>query len=187
MRDVVKSVVTIKTNLGQGSGFIVDEEGYVVTNYHVISGITNAGIFTYEGSLYQVKLVDYDSTIDIAILKMVTSDIFDALEFGDSNDIDVGQRVIAVGNPAGLDFSVTEGIISATNRKGSNGVEYIQTDVPINPGNSGGPLIDSGGEVIGVNTWKISGLEGIGFAIAANEVDNIISGAIAEDKAVAAG
>src|SRR3989344_3119775 len=167
IKDVVKSVVTIKTNKGEGSGFIVDEDGYVVTNWHVIEGATNAGVFTYNDRLYSIKLV--------------------GLEFGDSNDIDVGQRVIAVGNPAGLDFSVTEGIISATNRKGSNGVEYIQTDVPINPGNSGGPLIDSGGEVIGVNTWKISGLEGIGFAIAANEVDNIISGAIAEDKAVAAG
>lgn len=183
IKDVVKSVVTIKTNKGEGSGFIVDEDGYVVTNWHVIEGATNAGVFTYNDKLYQIKLVGYEPTIDIAILKMATQDKFDVLKFGDSNDINVGQRVIAVGNPAGFDFSVTEGIVSATNRKGSNGVEYIQTDVPINPGNSGGPLIDSGGEVIGVNTWKISGLEGIGFAIAANEITSLVNNAVAQDKA----
>lgn len=183
VKDVVKSVVTIKTNRMEGSGFIVDEEGYVVTNWHVLDGATNAGVFTYDDNLYQVRLIAYEPAIDIAILKMVTDRNFDALVFGNSDRISVGQRVIAVGNPAGLSFSVTEGIISSAKREGLNDVDYIQIDVPINPGNSGGPLVDTGGEVIGINTLKIQGLEGVGFAIATNEIDNLVWNAIENDKA----
>jgi S1-C subfamily serine protease len=182
VEDAVKSVVSIKTDRGEGSGFIVDSSGYVVTNYHVIEGITSAGIFTYDSRSYSVRRIGYDPDIDIAILKMITTDSFDELNFGDSDSISVGERVIAVGNPAGFDFSVTEGIVSSAKREGNNGVAYIQIDVPINPGNSGGPLIDANGEVIGINTLKISGLEGVGFAIASNEVDNMIMNSIEADK-----
>ena len=182
VRDVVKSVVSIKTDKGEGSGFIVDSAGYVVTNYHVIEGVTSAGIYTYDGRMYPVKRIGYDPDIDIAILKIITTDSFDALSFGDSSRISVGERVIAVGNPAGFDFSVTEGIVSSAKRVGNNGVTYIQIDVPINPGNSGGPLIDANADVIGINTLKISGLEGVGFAIASNEVDNMIMNTIETDK-----
>ncbi|PIN86358.1 hypothetical protein COV19_05170 [Candidatus Woesearchaeota archaeon CG10_big_fil_rev_8_21_14_0_10_44_13] len=182
VKDVVKSVVTIKTNKGQGSGFIVDQEGYIVTNYHVISGVTNAGVFTYDGTLYPIKLVAYDTILDIAILRMITDRSFEVLSLGDSRDVNTGERVIAVGNPAGFEFSVTEGIVSSAEREGINGVTYIQTDVPINPGNSGGPLVDANGDVIGVNTLKISGLEGIGFAVAINGAKYIITNSIEEDK-----
>lgn len=182
VRDVVKSVVSIKTNKGEGSGFIVDSAGYVVTNYHVIEGVTSAGVFTYDGKSYPVKRVGYDPTIDIAVLKIITTDSFDALSFGDSGSISVGERVIAVGNPAGFDFSVTEGIVSSAKRVGNNGVTYIQIDVPINPGNSGGPLIDANGEVVGINTLKINGLEGVGFAIASDEVDSLVMNTIENDK-----
>lgn len=183
IKDVVKAVVSIKTNNGEGSGFIVDEEGYVVTNYHVVQGATNAGVFTYDNKVYPVKVVAYNPEIDIIILKIVGGADFDVLEFGDSGDVSAGERVIAVGNPAGFDFSVTEGIVSSAARKGANGVTYIQTDVPINPGNSGGPLINKYGEVIGINTLKIMGLEGIGFAIASDEVSTLVENAIANDKA----
>ena len=103
-----------------------------------------------------------------------------SLRFGDSDDVKVGERVIALGNPAGLSFTVTEGIVSAVRRSGPNGLNiYIQTDVPINPGNSGGPLVDANSRIIGLNNFKIGGFEGLGFAIESNAVkqvtDDIIS------------
>ncbi|MEK6901521.1 MAG: trypsin-like peptidase domain-containing protein, partial [Nanoarchaeota archaeon] len=102
------------------------------------------------------------------------------LRFGNSHNAKVGEKVIAIGNPGGLDFSVTQGIISATNRQDSNGNQYIQIDVPINPGNSGGPLINAEGKVLGVNTLKLVGFEGLGFALASSYVDDIITTIIEE-------
>ena len=115
----------------------------------------------------------YDSSADIAVLKINAPDLA-SLGFGNSDDVKVGEKVIAAGNPAGLAFTVTEGIVSAT-RTDTNGIKYIQTDVPINPGNSGGPLINVKAEVIGINNFKIGGFEGLGFAIASNDVSNVVN------------
>ncbi len=172
--DVIKSVVSVGTNVGQGSGVVVDERGFIVTNYHVVEGASTLRVLSSENKVYDAKLIAFNDGLDLAMLKV--NQQFENLEFGDSDDVRIGQKVIAVGNPAGLSFSVSEGIISAVNRKGPNGKSvYIQHDVSINPGNSGGPLIDSSGQIIGINNFKIGGYEGLGFAIESNVVEDFIS------------
>lgn len=169
----VKGVVTIKTDVAQGTGFIIREDGFVVTNAHVLSGAHYANLYTYDNSKYPADLIDYDLDIDIAILKIEGS--FNKLTLGNSNNVKVGEKVIAIGNPLGLSFSATEGIISATDREGSNGKPYyFQTDAALNPGNSGGPLIDKSGEVIGINNFKAAG-ENLGFALESNYIKETVN------------
>ena len=180
--DVLQSVVSVKTNLGQGSGAIIDSKGYVVTNVHVINGASTIRVLTYSGKTYDVnEIAGYDGTADIAVLKINAPDL-KALDFGDSGSVKVGEKVIAAGNPAGLAFTITEGIVSAF-RTSPNSVDYIQTDVPINPGNSGGPLINTKGEIIGINNFKVGGFEGLGFAISSNDVNSIVNKIISDYEA----
>ncbi len=175
IEDAIRAVVTIRTDVSQGTGFIIDSEGYVVTNAHVMDGAKAAAILTYEGDSHSVSLVGKNSQMDVALLKIEGD--FPALDFGDSNDISIGEKVIAIGNPLGLQFSVTEGIISAVNRPGLNEIEaYIQTDAALNPGNSGGPLIDKSGKVIGLNNFKVGGGESLGFALESNYVVDAVNG-----------
>ena len=170
--DVLQSVVSVGTNRGQGSGVVIDQRGFIVTNHHVIDGARIIRILTYDGEVYDAELIGYNDVMDIAVLK-VNADLED-LRFADSDDLKVGERVIALGNPAGLAFTVTEGIVSALNRIGPNGLDiFIQTDVPINPGNSGGPLVDINSRIVGINNFKIGGFEGLGFAIESNVVEEI--------------
>ena len=172
--DVIQSVVSIFTEDSQGSGVIISEDGYIVTNHHVIEDANTIRILTADGKIYDADLVGLARVEDIALLK-IQEENYPFLEFGDSDGVKVGEHVIAVGNPAGLSFSVTEGIVSATQRKGSNGLEaYIQIDVPINPGNSGGPLINIQKEIIGINNFKIGGFESLGFAIDSNHVKDVV-------------
>ena len=172
--EVIQSVVSIFTEDSQGSGVIISEDGYIVTNHHVIEDAKTIKILTADGKIRDADLIGLARVEDIALLK-IDGDNFPFLEFGDSDDIKVGEHVIAVGNPAGLSFSVTEGIVSATRRKGSNGLEaYMQIDVPINPGNSGGPLINIHKEIIGINNFKIGGFESLGFAIDSNHVKDVV-------------
>ena len=173
--EAIKSVVTIRTDVSQGTGFIIEEEGYVVTNYHVMRGASAAGIFTYDGNVHSTQLIGFDETLDIALLKIAGS--FDEIELADSDEVEIGEKVIAIGNPLGLQFSVSEGIVSATERTGANGIEaYIQTDAALNPGNSGGPLINKQGEVIGINNFKISGGESLGFALESDTIKETVNG-----------
>jgi S1-C subfamily serine protease len=179
--DVLQSVVSVKTNVGQGSGAIIDTKGYIVTNVHVISGASTVKATTFSGNTYDVNvLVGYDSNADIAVLRINAPNLR-ALDFGDSDDVKVGEKVIAAGNPAGLAFTVTEGIVSAF--RIFNGINYIQTDVPINPGNSGGPLINTKGQIIGINNFKAGGYEGLGFAISSNDVRSVVKKIISEYEA----
>lgn len=178
--EVLEAVVSVSTDTGVGSGVIFDDRGYIVTNYHVLQGAQSLGVFTSDGNVHAARVVGVETNADLAILKIEGS--FDALPFGDSDDVEVSQRVIAVGNPGGFDFTVTEGIISAKNRVGPNGVAYIQTDVPINPGNSGGPLVDNSGRIVGINTLKLAGFEGIGFAIPSNLVEDVTRQALALEE-----
>ena len=119
---VVKGVVSIKTNVGQGSGFFITNDGYLVTNAHVLEGARIANAVTYAGESYRLDLIGYDLKKDIAVLK--ANGNFDSLVFGNSNDVSIGEKVIAIGNPLGLSFSVSEGIISAKDRVGDNGLPY---------------------------------------------------------------
>lgn len=168
IQDLVKSVVSVQTSGSTGSGVVLDNEGYIMTNNHVVgSGIT-AEVIDYNGKTYTASVVKRDSEKDLLILK-IGKGILPKLPMGDSNLVKVGEKVLAVGNPAGLKFSVSEGIVSAINRKIDNsGVTFIQTDTPINEGSSGGPLVNKKGEVIGINAKKYSGYEGLGFAIPIN-------------------
>lgn len=170
----LQSVVSVGTDISQGSGFIISEDGLVVTNAHVLSGARYAKVLTYSREIKNAKLIGYNLDMDVAVLKIQGN--FAALDFGNSDNVKVGEKVIAVGNPLGLSFSVTEGIVSATHRIGPNNLPtYIQTDVPLNPGNSGGPLIDKQGKVIGITNFKIGGYESIGFALESNYIVNTVN------------
>ncbi|PIN79399.1 hypothetical protein COV16_04375 [Candidatus Woesearchaeota archaeon CG10_big_fil_rev_8_21_14_0_10_34_8] len=168
IEDAVKSVVSIRTDISQGSSFIITSDGYLVTNAHVLNNAKYAKALTYSQEIKNANLIGYDLDLDIALLKI--SGTYDYLEFTDSDNVKVGEKVIAVGNPYGLSFTVTEGIVSAVNRDN----KYIQTDVALNPGNSGGPLINKQGKVIGINNFKVTG-ESLGFALESNYVKEAIN------------
>ena len=162
---------------GMGSGIIINEDGYVLTNYHVISGAETVTIILNSGKEVPAKIVNYEADSDVAVVKMTEKVQVPAVaELGDSDKLEVGETAIAIGNPLGRDFlgSVTVGVISAVNRAldGEKGIKFIQTDAAINKGNSGGALLNSKGQVIGINSAKIGGdgVEGLGFAIPINYI-----------------
>jgi len=173
----------------EGSGIIIDSSGYIMTNYHVVqyadpkgsmSKNTTLEVFLSDGKQAMAKFIGGDQRSDLAVIKIDMKDLPE-VEMGDSDSLEVGELAVAIGNPLGLEFqgSVTVGVISALNRTISiddRTMNLIQTDAAINPGNSGGALLNSKGEVIGINTAKISlsGVEGLGFAIPANEAKPII-------------
>jgi len=170
----ISSVVTIRTNIGQGTGFIINDEGYIVTNAHVLAGGSSVQAITSEQELINALFIGYDINFDIALLKIPGN--YNALNLEDSNKIQIGEKVIAIGNPLGLQFSVSQGIVSGTHREGINGLEaYIQTDAPLNPGNSGGPLINKQGKVVGINNFKISESESLGFALESNYIKDVVN------------
>lgn len=173
-----------ETLLGLGTGLIVTENGYILSNEHVTGGKYSTCYITLEnGKKYDGKVVWSDTDLDLSITKIDAKEL-KYITLGDSSNIKVGESVYAIGNPIGFEFrrTVTSGIISAKNRsiklEENNNISYmsdlIQTDATINPGNSGGPLIYPNGEVIGINTVKISSAEGIGFAIPINVVKGVI-------------
>jgi serine protease Do len=161
---------------------IINAQGYILTNYHVVQGAQQVKVKLSNGKEVNAKVVNYDQNYDVAVVKITDNvQVPAVVELGDSDNLQVGESVVAIGNPLGTDFfgSVTTGIVSALNRKidgDANNSSYIQTDAAINSGNSGGPLINSRGQVIGINTAKIkeSGVEGLGFAIPINAVKNKI-------------
>lgn len=178
--DTVEDPFGFSTGSGesQGSGIIFSEDGYVVTNYHVISNAKTIKITLSTGKEVNAKVVNYDQTNDLAVVKITDkTDIPGVAEFGDSSKLQVGELAVAIGDPLGKELfgSVTAGIVSALNRTiDVDGTKHtlLQTDAAINEGNSGGPLVNSKGQVIGINSAKMSGngLEGLGFAIPINIV-----------------
>ena len=167
-----------------GTGVIIDEGGYIVTNEHVVSSASRIKVILANGTEFDAVLVSSDPNIDLAILKVDSPKPLPCIEMGISDDLMVGETVIAMGNPFGLGNSVTTGVLSALNRTlnfgdGNVNLEYkdlIQTDALINPGNSGGPLINIEGKLIGINTAILSRAQGIGFAIPVNKVkDTLVS------------
>lgn len=177
VEDVIESVVSVQTDKSIGSGAIIDTDGYIVTNYHVIDGATAGAARTFDGEVHAIRVVGFNEQLDIAVLQIDGN--FDKLRFGNSNSLTIGERVIALGSPAGLEFSVNEGIISQL--RNINGIDYVQTDVALNPGNSGGPLVDAAGKIIGINNFKLEGYEGLNFAIAADEVEPVVENIISQD------
>ncbi|MDQ6999521.1 MAG: trypsin-like peptidase domain-containing protein [Mariprofundus sp.] len=182
-----------KTRQGTGSGFIWDEDGDVVTNYHVIKGANSARIRLADGRAYEAVLVGASAEHDLAVLRInVPFNAPPPVPVGSSADLKVGQKVFAIGNPFGLDYTLTTGVISALNRSINEDSRHeihhlIQTDAAINPGNSGGPLLDSSGRLIGINTaiYSPSGAyAGIGFAIPVDTVNKLVPQLIAYGKTI---
>lgn len=179
-----------KTNIKQGigTGFIISEDGYVVTNQHVIDKADTITVNMGTNEKYNAKVVGQDYELDLAVLKIDANKKFVTLKMGDSDKIRVGEWVIAIGNPYGLDHTVTAGLISAKGRPINieNRVykNLIQTDAAINPGNSGGPLLDTNGQVIGINTAVNAQAQGIGFAIPINTAKNVLNELIREGKVI---
>jgi serine protease Do len=152
---------------GQGSGVIVDEAGYILTNYHVVENAREIQVKLSDNETQSGEIVGLDPGTDLAVLKIRSGGLI-AAQWGDSDALQAGSLVWAVGNPLGLDRSVTFGIISAKNRRGLTGSPYqdfLQTDAAVNPGNSGGPLVDVGGKIVGINTAIAGRAQGIGFSI----------------------
>ncbi len=159
-----------------GSGFIIDEEGFIVTNNHVIEGADEIQVRLVNGNEYDAEIVGRDPNTDIALIKVKADEPLPAAVLGDSEAMEIGQWVVAIGNPFGLEHTVTAGIVSAKGRVIGSGPydDFIQTDASINPGNSGGPLINMDGRVIGINTAIIASGQGIGFAVPINLVKGIV-------------
>jgi serine protease Do len=173
---------------GTGSGIIIDNKGHIVTNNHVVEGANNITVILSDGKQLDAKLVGRDTQTDLAVIK-VDPEGLKVAELGDSSKLKVGELAVAIGSPMGTEYagSVTAGIISGLNRSvsvGDNSIKLIQTDAAINPGNSGGALVNSDGQVIGINTIKFAQttVEGMGFAIPMNEAKPIIESLIQNKK-----
>lgn len=190
------SLDTFEVPQGSGSGFIWNKQGHIVTNFHVIYGANAIKVTLADRSEYRARVVGVDPDHDLAVLQIQASDgVLEPLAIGTSNDLRVGQKVLAIGNPFGLDHTLTTGVVSALGRtiksmtnRTIEGV--IQTDAAINPGNSGGPLLDSAGRLIGVNTQIISpsgAYAGIGFAVPVDTVNRIVPELIKHGKRIRPG
>jgi serine protease Do len=174
---------------GLGTGMLIDAAGHILTNNHVVDGATTINVLLANGQRYPAKRVGTDPKTDLAVIKIAAHEQLPYVHFGDSDTLQVGDWVVAIGHPSGLDQTVTQGIISAKHRQGimdpTNYQDFLQTDAAINPGNSGGPLINLQGDVIGVNAAIVSesgGFEGLGFAIPSNMALHIAKALIEHGK-----
>ncbi|MFZ5650761.1 MAG: S1C family serine protease [Bacillota bacterium] len=176
-----------RVSRGMGSGFIISKDGYILTNEHVISGATRIEVkMTGKDKPVPAKLVGSDFELDLAVLKINSEGDLPTIELGDSDAVRVGEWAIAIGNPQGLDHTVTVGVISAKGRPVSvqdrNYKNLLQTDASINPGNSGGPLLNTKGQVVGINTAVNASAQGIGFAIPTSTVKPVLDALINQGK-----
>ena len=184
-----------ETSTGTGSGFVIDKQGHVLTNFHVIQGANSVRVTLFDGTQHDARLVGADASVDVAVIviKVPAEKLF-PLALGDSSTVLVGQKILALGNPFGLERTLTSGIISSLDRsmKAKNGRTIkgiIQTDAAINPGNSGGPLLNSRGQVIGLNTAIISQVgqsAGISFAVPINSIARILDQLIQNGRVIRA-
>jgi S1-C subfamily serine protease len=175
---------------GSGSGFVYDDEGHIITNYHVIEDAEELSVTLADGQTYSAEVVGEDPTNDLAVIRIDAEDLPEPVPLGDSDILRVGQFVVAIGNPFGLERTLTAGVISSLGRviRGPDNRfigEVIQTDAAINPGNSGGPLLDLKGRVIGVNSQIVSPSQanaGVGFAVPSNTVRRVVPELIARGR-----
>ncbi|MBD2211922.1 trypsin-like peptidase domain-containing protein [Nostoc linckia FACHB-104] len=185
--DELPKVPSREIERGIGSGFIIDSHGEILTNAHVVNGADTVTVTLKDGRTFKGKVMGSDPVTDVAVVRIPANNL-PTVRLGNSDQLQPGAWAIAIGNPLGLDNTVTHGIISATGRSSSQvgmpneRVNYIQTDAPINPGNSGGPLLNASGEVIGINTAIIQNSQGLGFAIPINTAKKIASQLIATGK-----
>jgi S1-C subfamily serine protease len=181
-RQVSPTVVGISSGSSSGSGVIVRSEGIIVTNAHVVGNARQVEVSLASGERVAGQVLGRDRAIDIAVVRIPGRQNIAVAQVGDSDRLTVGQSAIAIGNPFGLERTVTSGVVSAVNRS-PRGIELgglVQTDAAINPGNSGGPLVDSRGNVIGINTVIYGGATGLGFAIPINMATDIVQQLLTE-------
>ncbi|MBI2202883.1 MAG: trypsin-like peptidase domain-containing protein [Candidatus Rokubacteria bacterium] len=159
-----------------GSGVIIDKDGQVLTNAHVVDGAASLQVTLDKGTRYPARVMGLDPVLDLALLRLDVKTVLPTARLGDSSNLRVGDEVLAIGNPIGLDQTMTRGIVSGLNRilPGVSDQPMIQTDAPINPGNSGGPLVDRCGHVIGINTFISEDAQSIGFAVPSNAVRAVL-------------
>ncbi len=183
----IPNIPNTQVQRGTGSGFILSSDGLILTNAHVVDGADRVTVTLKNGRTLEGTVMGEDKITDIAVVK-IDSESLPTVTFADSDALQIGEWAIAIGNPLGLDNTVTTGIISATNRnssqigEGDKRIDFIQTDAAINPGNSGGPLLNAQGQVIGVNTAIIKNAQGLGFAIPINTARNIAEQLIAKGR-----
>ncbi len=169
-RNATPAVVSVSREGGSGSGVIVRNDGVILTNAHVVGTVRTVEVRTADGRTFSGTVLGRDPSVDVAVVRVQATNL-PAAQLGDSDRLEVGQVAVAIGNPLGLDRTVTRGVVSATNRDPQGfgiAAGLIQTDAAINPGNSGGPLLDSSGRVIGINTAILVGTTGLGFAVPIN-------------------
>lgn len=173
-KQVRPAVVNIKREGATGSGVVIRREGVILTNAHVVDTAKQVEVQLWDGRKLPGTVAGVDPTVDIAVIKVPAKDLT-AAQIADSDQIEVGQTAIAIGNPMGLQGTVTTGVVSAVNRQRGpdDFVGFVQTDAAINPGNSGGPLLDSTGRVVGINTWIIGRATGLGFAVPINVAKDV--------------
>ena len=171
---------------GEGSGFLINKEGYILTNAHVIEGSDELQVGLKDGRLFRGKVIGFDKITDVGLVKIQSPKPLPVLPLGSSERLKIGEWVVAIGSPFGLEQSVTVGIVSAKGRSlgASPFDDFIQIDAPINPGNSGGPLINTQGEVVGINTMILAQGQGLGFSLPIDLVKRILPQLKAEGKVV---
>lgn len=170
--------------VGQASGYIISSDGYVLTNNHVVQDATDIQVILNDGREFTAKVIGQDKSTDVAVIKIDAKDL-PYLQFGNSDNLDIGQWAIAIGNPFGLQATLTVGVVSATGRNNLdilNNENFIQTDAAINRGNSGGPLLNLDGQVIGMNTAIVNAGTGVGFSIPSNTIKHIMDQLIKSGK-----
>lgn len=184
-REATPTVVGVARRGGSGSGVIVRQDGIILTNAHVVGNAREVEVTLADGNAHIGTVLDRDPTIDIAVVRIPANGLPTA-RIGDSDRLVVGQTAIAIGNPLGLERTVTSGVISAVNRspRGFELQGLIQTDAAINPGNSGGPLLDSNGRVIGINTAILQGTTGLGFAVPINLANDVVQQVLTTGRVV---
>jgi serine protease Do len=175
VRQARPAVVSVKHGSVSGSGVIIRPDGVILTNAHVVGDKKQVEVRLASGKKLMASVQGVDPTVDVAVVKVNEKEL-PVAPLADSDDLQVGQKAIAIGNPMGLDGTVTTGVISATDRQRGpdDFVGFIQTDAAINPGNSGGPLLDSQGRVVGINTWIMSRATGLGFAVPINVARDVV-------------
>ena len=183
-RTATPAVVSVSRRGGSGSGVIVRADGIILTNAHVVGSARSVEVRTADGRTFQGSVLGTDVDVDTAVVRISATNL-PAAPLADSDRLEVGQLAIAIGNPLGLERTVTRGVVSAINR-GPRGIDIaaglIQTDAAINPGNSGGPLLDSSGRVIGINTAILAGTTGLGFAIPINVAVDVMEQIVATGR-----